>query len=326
MGFVKYIIRRGIYMIPLIIGISIVSFLVMYAAGDPIQIATAGNPGITEAQRAFLRHYYGLDTPIPAQYVRWLTHFLQGDFGQSLYGGRPVNEIISFYLFETLKLQLISIFLAFFISIPAGIYSALKQRSAADYTISGISIAGVSLPVFWFGIVLIIVLSYHMGLLPSAGAYGSPKLWPVFGISDPTLDALAHLVMPVTVLTLASLAYNVRLLRAGMLEVLRQDYVMAARASGISERKVLYKYSLKNAITPLITLLGLSIGASLAGAPLTETVFSWPGLGRAYVNAVSKLDFPLIMGTTMIVAIMILVANIITDLSYAWIDPRIHID
>lgn len=326
MSFAKYVIRRCLYMIPLIIGISIVSFLVMYAAGDPIQIATAGNPGITEAQRDFLRHYYGLDDPVPTQYVRWLTHFLQGDFGQSLYGGRPVNEIISFYLFETLKLQLISIFLAFIISIPAGIYSALKQRSVTDYTISGISIAGVSIPVFWLGIVLIIVFSYHLGWLPSAGAYGSPKLWSVWGISNPTLDAFAHLVMPVTVLTLASLAYNVRLLRAGMLDVLRQDYIMAARASGIPERKVLFKYALKNAITPLITLLGLSIGASLAGAPMTEIVFSWPGLGRAYVNAVSKLDFPLIMGTTMIVAIMILIANIITDISYAWIDPRIHVD
>jgi len=132
--------------------------------------------------------------------------------------------------------------------------------------------------------------------------------------------------LPATVLTLANLAYNVRLLRAGMLEVLRQDYIMAARASGISERKVLYKYALKNAITPLITLLGLSIGAVIAGAPITETVFSWPGLGRAYVVAVSRLDFPLIMGITMIITIMTLVANLITDLAYAWIDPRVRIE
>lgn len=326
MGLVKYVIRRLLYMIPLILGISIVVFLVMYAAGDPIQIATAGNPSITEAQRQFLREYYGLNDPIPVQYVRWLDHFLHFDFGKSLYGGKPVNEIISIYFWETLKLQLVSILLAFAISIPIGVYSAVKQRSWFDYLFSGISIAGVSFPVFFLGIIFILVFSYQLGWLPSAGAHGAPQLWPVFGIQNPLLDELAHLAMPATVLTLANLAYNTRLLRAGMLEVLRQDYIMAARASGIPERKILLKYALKNAIMPLITLLGMSIGFAIGGAPATETVFSWPGLGRAYVTAASRLDFPLIMGITMIITIMILVANLITDISYAAIDPRISID
>ncbi|HJX23268.1 MAG TPA: ABC transporter permease [Candidatus Bathyarchaeia archaeon] len=326
MGLGRYLVRRALYMIPLILGISIMSSLVMYAAGDPIQIATAGNPSITEAQRIALREYYGLNDPIPLQYVRWLSHFLQGDFGQSLYGGRPVNEIIGTLFWETTKLQLITIILPFLISIPAGIYSALKQRSPTDYAVTSISIFGISMPVFWFGIVLILVFSYHLGLFPSSGAYGAPTLWPVFGIRDPILDELAHLALPVIVLTFANLAYNVRLLRAGMLEVLRQDYIMAAKASGLSNRKILYKYALKNAITPLITLLGLSIGSILAGAPITETVFSWPGLGRSYVTAVARLDFPLIMGITMIIAIMILVANLIIDLVYVGIDPRMRIE
>ncbi|MDH7556323.1 MAG: ABC transporter permease, partial [Candidatus Methanosuratincola sp.] len=243
MGLVKYVIRRLLYMIPLILGISIVVFLVMYAAGDPIQIATAGNPSITEAQRQFLREYYGLNDPIPVQYVRWLDHFLHFDFGKSLYGGRPVNEIISIYFWETLKLQLVSILLAFAISIPIGVYSAVKQRSWFDYLFSGISIAGVSFPVFFLGIIFILLFSYQLGWLPSAGAHGAPQLWPVFGIQNPLLDELAHLAMPATVLTLANLAYNTRLLRAGMLEVLRQDYIMAARASGIPERKILLKYA-----------------------------------------------------------------------------------
>jgi peptide/nickel transport system permease protein len=322
----KYIIRRAIYMVPLIIGISIVSFFVMYAAGDPIRIATMGNPSITEAQRQFLREYYGLNDPIPIQYLRWLDHFLHGDFGKSLYGGRLVNEIITSLFWETLKLQLVFILLSFIISIPLGIYSAVHQRSASDYLTMGVSIFGISMPVFWFGIVLILVFSYHLGWLPSAGAYGAPKLWPVFGIENSFLDELAHLLLPALVLTLASLAYNVRLLRAGMLEVLRQDYIMAARACGISERKVLYKYALKNAITPLITLLGLSIGGAIAGAPITETVFSWPGLGRTYVEAVAHLDFPLIMGITMIISIMTLVANLIIDLLYVWINPTVRIE
>ncbi|MEN3064281.1 MAG: ABC transporter permease [Candidatus Methanosuratincola petrocarbonis] len=326
MGLAKYVIRRLLYMIPLILGISIVVFLVMYAAGDPIQIATAGNPSITEAQRQFLREYYGLNDPIPVQYLRWLDHFLHFDFGKSLYGGKPVNEIISIYFWETLKLQLVSILLAFAISIPIGVYSAVKQRSWFDYLFSGISIAGVSFPVFFLGIIFILVFSYQLGWLPSAGAHGAPQLWPVFGIQHPLLDELAHLAMPATVLTLAGLAYNTRLLRAGMLEVLRQDYIMAARASGIPERKILLKYALKNAIMPLITLLGISIGFAIAGAPATETVFSWPGLGRTYVTAALRLDFPLIMGITMIITIMILVANLITDISYAAIDPRISIE
>ncbi len=326
MGLGKYVLRRVIYMIPLILGISIISFLVMYAAGDPIQIATAGNPGITEAQREFLREYYGLRDPIPVQYVRWLSHFVQGDFGKSLYGGRPVNEVISSLAWETIKLQIVSLLLAFAISLPLGVYSAQKQRSATDYSVTSLAIFGISLPVFFFGIIMILAFSFHLGWLPSAGAHGAPDLWPVFGIKNEVLDELAHLILPVVVLTFANLAYNVRLLRAGMLEVLRQDYIMAARASGFSERKILFKYALKNAITPLLTLLGLAIGTSIAGAPATETVFSWPGLGRAYVTATLRLDFPLIMGITMIVTIMILAANLIVDLVYAWVDPRISID
>jgi peptide/nickel transport system permease protein len=313
-------------MVPIIIGISILSFFVMYAAGDPIRIATMGNPSITEAQRQFLREYYGLNDPIPIQYLRWLSHFVQGDFGKSLYMSRSVNEIIGTLFWETVKLQLVFVVLSFIISVPLGIYSALKQHSVSDYLIMSVSIFGISMPVFWFGIVLILVFSYHLGWFPSAGAYGRPWLWPVFGIQNSFLDELAHLALPATVLTLASLAYNVRLLRAGMLEVLRQDYIMAARACGISERKILYKYALKNAITPLITLLGLSIGGSIAGAPITETVFSWPGLGRTYVEAVSHLDFPLIMGITMIISIMMLVANLLIDLLYGWINPTITID
>ena len=326
MALTKYIIRRIIYMIPLILGISLISFFVMYAAGDPIKIATMGNPSITEAQRQFLREYYGLNDPIPLQYLRWLDHFIHGDFGKSIYGGRPVNEIIGSLVWETAKLQIVSIVLSFLISIPAGIYAAVKQRTIFDYLISGISIFGISVPVFWFGIILILIFSFHLGILPSAGAHGAPYLWPVFGIRNEILDEIAHLILPATVLIFSSLAYYVRLLRAGMLEVLRQDYILAARASGISERKILYKYALKNAITPLITLLGLSIGSMLAGAPITETVFSWPGLGRAYVTACERLDFPLIMGITMIIAIMILIANLIIDLVYAWIDPRITLE
>jgi peptide/nickel transport system permease protein len=313
-------------MVPLIIGISLISFLVMYAAGDPIRIVTAGNPNITEAQKEFLRNYYGLNDPIPIQYFRWFTHFLQGDFGNSIYGGISVNQIIGNYVQETMVLQLISIFLGFFVAIPIGVIAAVKQRSVTDYSVSAIAIFGISVPVFFLGVVLIITFSYNLGWFPAGGAHGAPTYWPVFGISNYWLDYLAHLILPLTVLFLAGLAYNTRLLRSGMLEVLRQDHVMAAKASGISERRILYKYALKNSIAPLITLLGLAIGAAIAGAPITETVFSWPGLGRAYVQAVSRLDFPVIMGITMLITIFILIANLVTDLAYGYLDPRITIE
>lgn len=313
-------------MIPLFLGISMISFVVMYAAGDPIQLATAANPRITEGQRQALRHYYGLDQPIPVQYLNWVSNLLQGNFGNSFYGGRPVNEVIGSWLWETVKLQLVAIALSLLISIPVGVYSALKQYSKTDIAVTSFSLFGVSMPAFWIGIILILIFSYTLGWLPSAGAYGAPQLWNFFGIRDPTLDAILHIILPAAVLTYLSLALNVRLVRASMLEVMRQDYILAARASGLKERSVIYKHALRNAITPVVTYLGLSIGALLGGAPLTETVFSWPGLGRRFVTAAGNLDFPVIMGITMIITAMTLIANLITDISYAWIDPRIRVE
>ena len=326
MGLGKYVVRRVVYMIPLFLGISLISFLVMYAAGDPIKIATAGNPRINEGQREALRIYYGLDQPIPIQYLRWLSNLARGNFGTSLYGGRSVNQVIGSWFWETIKLQLASIALSLLISIPVGVYSALKQYSKRDVAVTTFSLFGVSMPTFWIGVILILVFSYELQWLPSSGAYGAPALWPVFGIKDPTLDAMAHLILPALVLTYVSLALNVRVLRASMLEVLRQDYILAARASGLPERLIIYKHALRNAISPVVTFLGLSIGALVAGAPITETVFSWPGLGRRFVIAAVLLDFPVVMGITMIITAMTLVANLVTDIAYAWIDPRIRIE
>jgi len=326
MSLLKYIARRLLYMIPMVIGISIISFLVMYAAGDPIALATAGHPNITEGQRDALRRYYGLDQPIPIQYVNWLSHLLVGDFGRSLYGGRPVNQLIGSWFWETVKLNLIALVLALVIAIPVGVNSALKQYSATDAFVTTVSIFGVSMPVFWIGIVLILIFSFWLGWLPSAGAYGFPELWPLFGITDPTVDAIAHLILPVAVLTYVQLALYVRLTRAQMLEVMRQDYILAARASGVPNSKVVYKYALKNAITPVLTYAGLSIGAIVGGAPMTETTFNWPGLGRRFVQAASILDFPVVMGITMIITVMILFANLVVDISYAFVDPRIVVE
>jgi|YelNatPaOPRAMG01_1025707.scaffolds.fasta_scaffold28734_4 ABC-type dipeptide/oligopeptide/nickel transport system permease component len=313
-------------MIPLTIGISILSFLVMYAAGDPITIATAGNPRITEAQRQALREYYGLNDPIPVQYLRWLSHLLVLDFGKSLYGGRPVNTLIGNWLWETVKLQLVSLFLALIIAIPIGIRSALKQYSLSDFVVTSVSIFGVSMPTFWIGIILILIFSFWLGWLPSSGAHGFPQLWPLFGIKNQITDEIAHLILPAIVLAYVEMALYVRLIRSQMLEVLRQDYILAARACGLPERTIIYKYALKNAITPVLTFVGLSLGGILGGAPITETVFTWPGLGRMFVQAASLLDFPVVMGITMIITIMTLFANLVVDITYAIVDPRIRIE
>jgi peptide/nickel transport system permease protein len=326
MSLLKYVLRRVLLMIPMAIGISIISFLVMYAAGDPIKLATAGHPNITEGQREALRRYYGLDQPIPIQYLNWVSHLLVGDFGKSLYGGRPVNQLIGDWLWETVKLNGIALILALAIAIPVGVNSALKQYSASDAIVTTVSIFGVSMPVFWIGIVAILVFSFWLGWLPSGGAYGFPTLWPLFGITGPTVDEIAHLMLPVAVLTYVQLALFVRLTRAQMLEVLRQDYVLAAKASGMPNSKVVYKYALKNAISPVITYAGLSIGAIVGGAPMTETTFNWPGLGRRFVQAAGMLDFPVVMGITMIITVMILIANLAVDLSYAFVDPRIAVE
>jgi len=317
----RYIVRRLLYMIPVFLGISIISFFVMYAAGDPLNIIRLGRPTVTQETIDALKIYYGLDKPIPIQYLNWLANILQFNFGKSLYGGRSVNFLIGSWVWETAKLQLISILLAFAISIPIGINSAKKQYSKQDVAVTSISLFGVSMPTFWLGLILIIIFSFQLGWLPSAGSRGAPYLW----WDNPILDQIAHLIMPVAVLVYVMLAQNIRLIRANMLEILRSDYILAARASGLSERKVIYKYALRNAIGPVITYLGISLGMIIAGAPMTEYVFSWPGLGRRYVDAAMRLDFPLVMGITMIITIMTLIANLIIDIFYVYIDPRIRL-
>ena len=318
----RYVVRRLLYMIPVVLGISIIAFITMYAAGDPISLIKAGKPNIDQATIESLKVYYGLDKPIPIQYLSWLANIVQLDFGKSLYGGGPVNGIIIPKIWPTIELQIVSLLIAFAISIPIAVYSAKKPYSKQDIAVTSFSLFGVSMPTFWFGLLLIIVFSFNLGWLPSAGSIGAAGfLW--WGNSG--LDAIAHLILPVIVLVYVSLAQNIRLIRANMLEVLRSDYILAARASGISERKVIYRYALRNAITPAVTFLGISLGGMIAGAPMTEYVFSWPGLGRQYVASTMGLDFPTVMGITMIITVMTLIANLVMDILYVYIDPRVRI-
>jgi peptide/nickel transport system permease protein len=317
---IRYVIRRCLFMIPVFLGVAILTFAVGNAAGNPINLIRAGlrnpNPAVLQA----LTVYYHLDKPVWERFLFWLWDLIHGNLGVSI-SGRPVASQIAPWTFTTLEVQLLALVLSIAIGIPVGVYSSKHQYSARDYAITGAAIFGYSMPTFWLGIMMIVIFSLNLGWLPSSGAVSVSTPW----WGNWYLDPVAHLVLPVAVLTYVSLATIVRLVRANMLEVMRQDYILAARASGLSERTVTYRYALRNAISPVVTIIGLGFGIALAGAPALETTFSWPGLGYAFTQAALTLDIPLVEGITIVITIMVLIANLITDLVYAVIDPRVTI-
>jgi ABC-type dipeptide/oligopeptide/nickel transport system permease component len=315
-----------LYLIPLFFGILILVFVASRMAGDPVKLMTGLNPRITAEARQRLTEYYGLDQPLYIQFFKYLGELLQGNLGNSyvLRGGTAVTTLIGDYAWETFKLQLLALFFSLLIAIPVGVTSARRQYSKLDVSVTTTSLVGACIPVFYLGIVAILIFSYFLGWFPPFGAH--TLLAERYPFGSYTLDELWHLALPTAVLTFATLAPVVLLVRSSMLEILRQDYILAARAGGLSERTVIYKHALRNALIPVVTYVGLYFGGMLAGAPITETVFNWPGVGRLYVEATAKLDFPLIMGITVFIALMVLFANLITDITYAYIDPRIRIE
>ena len=326
MSIIRYIIRRLFYLIPVFFGVLVIVFVASRLAGDPVRLMTVQNPHITPEARQNLSKYYGLDKPLYYQFILFVSQLFQGNLGNaySIRGGTAVTTLIADLSWRTLELQLAALILSLLIAIPIGILSAKKQYSKLDVTVTTTSLLGTCIPIFYMGIIAIIIFSYFLGWFPYGGAHSIlPESYP-FGSYE--LDGLWHMAMPTLILTFATLAPIVLLIRSSMLEVLRQDYILAARASGLSERSVIYKHALRNTLIPVVTYVGLYFGAMLAGAPVTETVFNWPGVGRLFVEATSKLDFPVIMGITVFITIMTLVANLITDITYGYIDPRIRLE
>ena len=322
----RYLIRRILYLIPLFFGVLVIVFVASRLAGDPVRLMTVQNPRITPEARQNLSEYYGLDKPLYYQFFLFISELFQGNLGNAyaIRGGTAVTTLISDYSWLTFELQLAALILSLLIAIPVGIISAKKQYSKLDVGVTTTSLLGTCIPVFYMGIIAIIIFSYFLGWFPYGGAHSIlPERYP-FG--SYILDELWHMALPTAVLTFASLAPIVLLVRSSMLEVLRQDYILAARASGLSERTVIYKHALRNTLIPIVTYIGLYFGAMLAGAPVTETVFNWPGVGRLFVEATSRLDFPVIMGVTVFITIMTLIANLITDITYGYIDPRIRLE
>ena len=317
----QFLARRIVFAALLVIGVSAIVFFLVNAIGNPIAMLVAGQPNATEDQIAALTAYYHLDQPAWQRYLAWLGNLANGDLGSSITYNQPVAEMLRIWGYETLKIQLPAIVIALGIAIAAAAAAARRINSRTDLAIVASSLLGQSIPVFLTGIILILVFAYWLGILPSYGAYSLRT--PLYG--SPLLDTLWHMVLPVAMLTAFHAATFTLMLRANLAEVLRQDYIAAARASGLPERRILFGHALRNAFMPLLTYLGIAFGLMLATAPVTETVFTWPGLGVLYITAIMQLDYPVIMGVTVVVAVMLVAATLLTDIAYVVLDPRIRL-
>jgi peptide/nickel transport system permease protein len=318
-----FVARRVVHGVIILVGLSILMFtLLVFTPGDPVELIASSNPDVKPEDVAQLRKYYGLDDPVYVRYVKWVRSVVKGDLGYSRTYGTPVTKIIGQRLRNTLALLASAVVLAFVIGVTAGVYSALHQYSAADYAVTVVAFAGHSVPVFWQGIVFILLFAVWKPWFPAGGMLtpgiepGWPALW----------DRLWHLVLPVTVLATSGMAAWARYMRSTMLEVIRQDYVRTARAKGNSEQVVINRHALRNALIPIITLVALSIPGILNGAVLTETVFSWPGMGLLLFQAVLGHDYNVAMAVLLFLALMTVLFNLVADVAYAMADPRIRFD
>jgi len=324
-GLRDYTVRRILSALPTLLGISILTFTIIHLApGGPLKFSLALNSNISPEYLLEMERRLGLDRPIWEQYFLWLTNTLKGNLGISYIKEIPVINLVKLYAFNTIKLMFGAQIFAVIIAVPLGIISAVKQDSIIDNVTRFISLFGVSMPTFWTALMLIFLISVRFDLLP---VFGARTIGAVYNTSlDAVIDEALHMVLPVIVLGLSSAALITRLVRSSMLEVLRQDYITTARAKGLKENIVIYKHALRNALLPVVTVIGMSMGFLLAGATVTETVFAWPGMGRFVVQSTFNRDYPSIMAVTMVVAVMVVISNLATDLAYGYLDPRIRYD
>ncbi|MFN2425137.1 MAG: ABC transporter permease [Candidatus Binatia bacterium] len=320
----SYLARRLAGFVPLLLGISFVSFMVMaLAPGNPVDLMTDMNPKASPESRIQLEKYYGLDQPLHVQYGLWLKRILQGDFGTSFSRDRrPVLDKILEALPITLMLNAIELFLILALAIPIGIYSAARQYSFGDRVTTVLLFIGFAMPGFWLALLAMSLFGIELGWLPISGLrsldYDSMTALEKIG------DRLAHLALPVGTSVVTGLAGMSRYMRSSMLEVLRQDYVQTARAKGLSERVVLLRHAMRNALLPVVTLLGMSIPGLIGGSVISEQIFSIPGMGRLFFTGVMARDYPVIMGILLIGAVLTLLGNLIADLLYNVVDPRLR--
>jgi len=321
-GILRYLARRLAFAAALVLGVSAIVFFLINAIGSPVDMLMADRPGVTDEALAALKAYYHLDRGVGARYLIWLANVAQGNFGLSITYNQPVAGMLLTFGVETLKLQVPAILLGLALAIGIATLAAVRQYSRTDFGVMTGALLGHSMPSFLIGILLILIFAYWLGIFPSYGAYSTRS--PLLG-SD-LADGLWHMVLPLTMLTFFNTATLTLLLRANLVDVLRHDYVSAARASGLPERRVVFGHALRNAIIPVLTYLGILFGLMLAAAPVTESVFTWPGAGYLYLNAIQQLDYPVILGVTLAVTLMLVAFTLLTDIAYVLIDPRIRLE
>lgn len=355
----RYVLRRLLQAIPTLLGISILSFVLVAAApGDPITMRTFGDPKMTEADRQVLREQLGLDQPLPVQYLNWMTGIvvrpgdqvarltresvacvyignlditvcdkgggiLRGDLGTSIDTREPVWERILERAPATIELGIASLFVSLVVGIPLGILAAVRRGSWFDYVVRFFTVIFTSVPIFWMAYLLIFVFAVVLGWLPSGGRQ-TITLTPTGGID--VVDRLQHLILPALVLSFGGIAGFSRLMRTETLEVLNTDYIRTARAKGLSNVKVWFEHAFRNSLIPLMTVLGPAIVGVLGGAVVTETIFGWPGMGRMTVNAALQQDYPVVLGTGMFFAVLTIVGNLLSDIFYGLVDPRVRLE
>jgi peptide/nickel transport system permease protein len=317
----SYILRRLIQAVPIILGISVITFLIVYLTpGSPVD--KFRSPRVTPETIQNLIHLYGLDQPLPVQFWNWFTHFWKFPWDNTAWGysftdGLPVRDKIYARIPSTLLLMGTALIVTVILAIPIGILQAVKQYTWADKLITTFETIGYAMPTFWLGLILKQVFAVQLNLLP---LYGQNTL----GKQGNIPDMIMHLILPVTTLAVISVAGWSRYMRASMLEVMRQDYIRTARSKGLAGGQVIRRHAVRNALIPIVTLLGLTIPSLLSGAAITETVFSWPGLGWLGVQSVQERDYPVVLAVVMIGGTMVIIGNLLADIAYAVVDPRIH--
>ncbi len=321
---INYLIKRLLMLIPLLLGITLITFAVIHLApGEPVEMQTAMNPKMTAETRQRLREFYGLDKPLHVQYVTWLSKLSRLDFGRSFApDNRPVIDKITERIPITLSLNIIALVLEFGLAIPIGIFAAIRQNTLMDKGITAFVFIGFAVPTFWLALLLMYLFGVKLGWLPISGLHslGSEG----YGTFRWLTDLAKHLIMPISVASFGSLAGVSRYMRSTMLEVIRQDYITTARAKGLSERVVIMRHALRNALLPVITLLGFSLPGLIGGSVIFETIYAIPGMGQLFYMGVMSRDYPLVMGILVIGAFLTLLGNLLADISYALADPRIR--
>lgn len=317
MGTTEYVVRRALQLVPLLFLLTVIVFGMMHLApGDPA--ATVAGPRATDADIQRISEAMGLNEPILKQYGIWLKRMLTGDFGESFIARRPVGDMILERLWPTVLLMGTANVVSLLIAIPLGLVAAVKQYSLSDTVLTTITFVGISVPSFWFGLLLMWLFGVKLQLLPLTGM-STP------GEPTTVIDILRHLIMPVTVIAFVYTAFWMRFVRSGVLEVLTQDYVLFARSKGLPPGRLYTKHVLRNGLMPLITLIGLSVPELITGSVVVEAVFSWPGLGLLAYSAANSRDFSVVMALVVLASVAVVVGNLIADLAYRWVDPRIRL-